>query len=382
MGIYSNMTTNYYGTSQELNECEAQVFPESMDILECTFQTLVEAEENWNIFRKAVGLNELNCLVSTGEEYIYEAGGAASFLENAKQWFVKLFQKIKGIFEKFIAKVASFVSSDAKFVNKYEDKIREGSNKIPASTTFNGYMFEGLKKFNIKNYSGMLSSDNSKGDALLKTIKSINTATISAASDNGAINDDKLKKQLEEFRNGSEAGLKSLRGNMCGQSTGLESGEFAKEFRDYLYGDKESLDDSYLSKYTEFIAEIKEAKQCKAKAKEDFDEIKKLINENISRLESYKQDLKDKDNSQDNDKSKKAKENLVKYIDATINSAKEGLTVFTTANGIHLAALKDYNRQCKAICVKLVGFASRQSAENASAIYQNEYPALGSLNFI
>ncbi len=382
MGIYSNMTTNYYGTSQELNECEAQIFPESMDILECTFQTLVEAEENWNIFRKAVGLNELNCLVSTGEEYIYEAGGAVSFLENAKQWFVKLFQKIKGIFEKFIAKVASFVSSDAKFVNKYEDKISEGSKKIPASTTFNGYMFEGLKKFNIKNYSGMISSDNSKGDALLKTIKSLNTATISAASDNGTINDDKLKKQLEEFCNGSEAGLKSLRGNMCGQSTGLESGEFAKEFRDYLYGDKESLDDSYLSKYTEFIAEIKEAKQCKAKAKEDFDEIKKLINENISRLESYKQDLKDKDNSQDNDKSKKAKENLVKYIDATINSAKEGLTVVTTANGIHLAALKDYNRQCKAICVKLVGFASRQSAENASAIYQNEYPALGSLNFI
>ena len=397
MGIYSSQAL---GCARTTVEVEPQYYSESMDIMETTFCIVAESENNWNTFMKAVGLQELAYLEAYGEEMVYTEGAVGDFFARAKDWFKKLFAKVKGLFEKFMAKIRSLISSDSSFVSKYEDKIREGAGKVPSSAEFKGYPYTNIHKFKMPSLDTEMQSLGSR-------VKGINPKYIDKLIDgrhsNQTGNLEQLKKDIEELKDEKlhidRYVYDEVRGDIIAAGTGKQqrkcsSSDFVEEFTEALRGDKETFDDRYLSDYSKFVNEIRTSSESINKAKEDFNTMKDNINEAISDIEEWESKLKDDRSTYEDNVNKRANDDKMADADLKSNNMafdyaldlakttgevmKNVLQIATTANGIHLNLMKAYRNQCKAICVKLVGFASRQSSENASYNYfQSESPVSG-----
>lgn len=370
MGIYSSKA--FTESANNTVEVEPQLYSESMGLMETTYCILAESEANWNTFMKAVGLQELSYMESYGEEMVYTEGTASDFFTRAKDWFKRLFAKIKGLFEKFVAKIRSYISSDADFIRKYEDKIRQGAGKIPSTAEFKGYKFENIHKFMIPDSIKESTTDYS---AYFPSFTALNNET----------KIDKLKEDIKEWRSkNKEEELDKKRALLLGKSDGkISSSDFMEELTDYLKGDKETFDDTYLSNnYKTFIDEIKDSKKSINTAKDEFNNIKKNINEAIREVEKHESGYKDNIKDETVERDKKLLDQKITIAQEMISFYKDILQIYTTANGKHLEFLKQYNRQCKAICVKLVGFANRQSSENASYNYFQSERHVGGITLV
>ena len=353
MGIYSNIVNN----SAKSVFVESQTYPDSLSILETGYLILEESERNWNTFMKAVGLQELNYFQNTNEDMVYTEANVSEFFSTAIAWFKSLFAKIKGLFDKFIAKITSIVRSDEVFVKKYKNKIIEGAKNLPDTVKFKGYEInEKLHDFKLSTDAGM--TNESDPLSFICSYLSIDKKDLK--------DEKKVDEAITEWKTGTlreelKATLMSLllQGDICSDEK-----EFPNMLKTYFIGEKKELDKSYLSSADEFIAIISGAKQQKEAAKETFNTIKDKINKSINAIENI-----GKDNNSAS----------VKLGKCVIEGLKDELFIDEKAYSVQLECLKKDVAQSKSICVKLIGFAASSKKENVkeSTYFQHEKSVSG-----
>lgn len=286
-----------------------------------------ESENNYNNIMKAIAIDELNVLESTGSEMIYEAGALKSFFGKMKEFFVNLWEKIKGIFKKFFAKMNALILKDKDFVKKYKAAIIDVNIK--------GFKYEG---FEFKHLDASIENPQ-------------NISEIKKLSDIKGISD---KKALIEYKESlSEDALEKVIAEYRGKLVGgpkIEKEDFAEAlFKYYRNGEDEKVELESIN-INELLKEIGDTAVMKKNGERALKDIGDRITAIIKELENAEKEALKKVPSEDIETAK------IGAYNATIKAYKECMgaaQLFTTAK---LQAIKDQNRQAKAICVKLLTY--------------------------
>ena len=345
MGLF----TNRYSVVSESALSDETIYEFGQEITAETGYVLVaEAEENWNKIMKAVGIHELNVLEATGEEVVYEASNAGSFLDKLKDFFKMIWEKIVAVFKKFFAMIDSWIKSDKDFVKKYEKELRSKTNTTDFK--FKGYKFS----------DGV--SVNDASDKIEKSFKSDLFSEYTTSTDDLNALAERLGDKLEEidgkFDKMDEC-VDAARGAVFGESS-LDSKEFGEElFKCYRSGEdsKEEYSLSDLGGINEILSTISNAATTKKAAESEYKALKKTIDDMIKKVDKWKPAFKNGDELD-------AKRNgLLAGIASKYSRAlKDHLGLVQIVNTAKLQALKDENRQAKAICVKLLTYKPKNES--------------------
>lgn len=325
--------------------------------LEGALMLVYENECNYNALMRAAGLSELKYYQETGGDlFLQEAGAFGGFLEKAKAFFKAVVEKIKALFKKFFMTINKFVLNDKQWVKKYEKEIMRATNI--KDMEFKGYTFKDLdkNKDSIKGKANSLIGGNK-----LTKISYANKASgdWEAYNDEDAVNDE----------------IEKERGNIVGSSSPMDESEFRDKLKEMFYGDteKEILDgsDIDLRQQLQYIRDIKDA----TKAANDMEkDVTKSIDDLIKAIESkIKEFSKVTDyelkNTPEAKKISDDKNEAIKALNQRIKIQKSISNDYTTVCGMLCQALKDRNRQAKAICIKAVSYHNKH--KNESAVYSD-----------
>ena len=193
---------------------------ENMTFEECAYENpfeaasylVAESENNFNNIIKAMAMDELYVYESTGVEMVYEAGKFASFFTKVKEFFKKLWEKIKGIFQKFFASINAVILKDKEFVKKYKNALSKVSTKD----------FE-YKGFKFTNLDAALPTEGEVTGNGLKKMDEISGAkeVEPLVQYKNAITDDKFEDMMDDFR-----------GKTMGKGK-IDSGDFSTELFEF-----------------------------------------------------------------------------------------------------------------------------------------------------
>ena len=309
--------------------------------LEGALMHVYENECNFNAIMKAVGVSELKYFRENGQDlFVNEAGATGGFFAKARDFFLKVIEKIKMMFKKFMATINSFVMKDKDFVKKYRDSIL----RVTDLTDFN---FKGYK------FGDLSSTAMDKVNTAVKKDTEFNTATITG--------DSKDYKDQDELN----SAIEKLRGKAVGENNmELTTNELSEKLKELFYGDgKEELENISLRTQLDIISNASsDIKTATNTQKTTEDTIKKYVKacEDAYKLES------DKKASTMTDSEVEKSNIRLKNLNDAVTLAKEGSQILTTAYGVYIGALKDRNRQAKAICVKALGYKPKN--ESASLL--------------
>ena len=315
------------------------------DYIEGALAAVAESVDNDNRLMMAIGIQESAYFAETGKEFVYTEGTLSSIWGKVKEIVMKIWNKVKELFKRFIAMFDRFFASDKSFVKKYKKRI------LMADTTdleYEGYKFAKLGQIKIDPPSD---------------IPSVRT---SVASDKAETRSENVTKQVNLFR-----------GKLVGKTTEVEASEFASELKDLYYGDKETLSgaDINLTTQLSYIEDYSKTKKLAEDAKKVSD---KAYKETIKTLEDAEKNIADGIGKEGTDSdANDAKRTALNNVSAAKDVFTQSSQAIATAVGVYLNALKDRNRQARAICVKAMVKGKKLNEESASF----EYPAYGS-NFL
>lgn len=340
--------------------------------LEGALMHVYENECNYNALMKAVGISELKYYQETGKNlFVHEAGAFSAFLDKAKAFFKKVIEKIKQIFHKFAAIMNQYTMSDKKFVKTYSKEI---NRKDISDFTFSGYTFKGLDDAISASADIDLSEYNpDKFDSAKKA---------ALRGDTIQIDSDKLNDLIEENRG------EWLSKITKGSHGSLDESEFRDELKDFLYGnggEKEELDDKDIDKrkilqwiegtdkaITDANKKQKECTRAIDKMIKKIEEFEKIVNKKdatygdadmkYKTYEARKNFAKASRAGKDEEISSTEQDRLQKGINNAITAMKSESNDFVIFFGMLTGALRDRNRQSKAICVKIIGYNKKESA--------------------
>jgi hypothetical protein len=337
-----------------------------------------ENECNYNAMMKSIGLSELKYYKETGEDlFVNEAGAFSGMLDKVKKFFKAVIEKIKSIFHKFMAKINSYTMEDKKFVKKYKTEILR---KNVTDLEFTGY-----EKFKDKVINIPINNINYYSDTDLRTSGSINRGELNnnykstttdftsttnkdnyyaKYADQDAVNDECEKKRGAIYNGEGSAG------NMTEE-------EFRDGLKETLYGDKETFDVTPTI-VRNALTTIENTNDAIKKAKKAQDNITKNIDNLIRNLDNYQKEV-DKEFSEKNKNGKTADNTDIAMANRKTQNISDEITIwksmsndYTVAYGMYVQALKDANRQAKALCVKVISYNKKESANYESASYAND----------
>ena len=411
-----------YGSIHEstLSDVVPYEFDESMSFQEMGAQMIEEATSDWNDYMQAIALTELSYVIETGQEYIYEGVDIGAMIDKIKEWFKKLWAKIQGIAKAAMAKFAQYAMSDEKFISKYESDIHDGARKIPNGFSYKGYKFPSLegKADTVKSSSNAVANvsvNNVK--SIMKSIKGDSSDSSSSSSNSGGspklsgsnraalpygtlgIEQDKsvkaygngfvMKNESVSLLEASEVGLSQkqidelldkYRASICNKSGKVSSGEFRKAVKIDLYG---SADKEYIRTVdaSKLISIIKGAEEAKSAAKEAESDIKESIDEKIETLDELEDKIKSVETEADDATGREIQQSLASYVNRASGYLKSVESINAQWFSMYLTALKDQNRQAKAVCTKLISYANgvgakKESAAMSGSILEDRFAAL------
>lgn len=308
--------------------------------LEGGLMHVYENECNFNSIMKAAGIAELKYYKETGGDlFLQEAGAASGLIQRFVAFFRKMIEKIKQIFKKFVMKISSFVSKDKTFVKKYKKEV-----------------FKNFKEFNFTGWKRLVNNANNIESALdlgsLPSGEALKADTIANSKiPYDKMNDDQITAEADKQR-----------GEVLKISTKIEADDFTDELHKALYGDdKEEFKVS--SSDCALCFSIIENTEKSIKAAEDNEKkVTNSINGWIKQLEKANDLLSDKVDEKNSEKIN----TKMAGITSKANLYREYGNIATTAFSALIGALKDSNRQAKAICVKALNSGSRK---DESAVY-------------
>lgn len=340
-----NTDNNYY---------DGPVAPSPYPVgLEGALMHVYENECNYNALMKAVGISELKYYQETGRDlFVHEAGALSGFIEKAKAFFKKVIEKIKQIFHKFAAVINQYTLSDKEFIKKYSKELYR---KNLSDFDFDGYTFKDLNTAITKSLAIPKQAEFSEGDR-------------QTYMDKNNTNDTKTSDQIDDE---IESGRGILLDKLGGTSGKYDESEFREELHELLYGgDKETLDKINIRDWLNYISDTKD--QIK-KVEKQQKELVKSVDDFIKELDKWETEvnkkdavfgdsLKQKGAVRDTPISDPRKDKVTKIINYEISLYKALSNTYTIAFGMITQAVKDRNRQAKAICVKAIGYNKKESA--------------------
>lgn len=337
MGIFS---TGGYTINNEPLDIENMTYEESAyeNPFEAGMNLVAESENNYNNIMKAIAMDELYALESTGAEIVYESGRLKSFFTKVKDFFKKLWEKIKGIFVKFFASINSMVLKDKEFVKKYKKALSSVDTK---NFTYKGFEFTNLNA-PVKDPQSIREIKTLAQIDADKDINSIKNYTES-------ISDDNYTDIVDKFR-----------GDLLKDSK-IESDYFADDLFKYFRNGEDSkveIDKVDTNEQMKLIENTSDMKKQGEKAlkdiKDPFDKVIKALEE------AERKAIKDIPTSDEASAKATAYSATVKILKEAFGAAQ----LFTTAK---LKAIKDQNAQAKSICVKLLTYKPKN--ESASFVH-------------
>ena len=316
--------------------------------LEGALMHVYENECNYNAMMKAVGISELRYFKETGDDlFLCEASAVGGFLTKVKEFFKKVLEKIKAMFKKLWMVISAAVGNDKEFVKKYEKQLLRVNL---TDFEFEGYTFEGLKdikcaldkaiaKTNVETYLDKMgySGKNSSMDTLNIGIKDA----------------DELEDKKEELRAylADDSGIKSA-------SSKLTEAELREEYHDYIFGDKETLDNINMRDQLEYIKNAKTNVESLQAAQNKAEQV---INKTIKAIDKAISDMTKTVAGKSDDEIKNENEKI-KQLNYSIDLAKSVLNDYTIMSGIDIDGVKSRNRQAKAICIKAINYKPKNES--------------------
>ena len=300
-----------------------------------------ENQLNWNAIMKSVGISEMKYYQNTGRDlFVNEAGAVAGFIEKVKAFFKKVIEKIKQIFKAFMAKINSFIMSDKEFLNKYRADIRR---KNVEDLEFKGRELW-LKPLPTADFD-------------YDSYSKVDVAENYTAPTDSKMSSDEFDKYKDVLRANF---LKSHT-----KATSLDSSEFRDEVEEIFKGDDPEVFDVTSTHVSDALKIIEDAKDAIKKADKAQKDSEKGINNFIKKLESKQKEIgKSKSTGDEFEK----ENNQIHNIDQEIEAARCIADCNTVAYGVYVGALKDQNRQAKALCVKVLGYNKKESYYRESNI--------------
>ena len=390
MGIFSTSTGYSSGLSMDMDNVVPAL--ESANYTAMSLQVVAEAEANHNAIMKAIGIHELAAFEETGEEIVYESGAASGFIAKVKQFFIKLWDKVKEIFHKFFVWLDSLTKDNKEFAKKYEAEARKRWSSLKDEFSVKGYKFTikepdytGAESKAMEAYAKAIGLDN---DQLI--INPVNDSSVEKPNDETTYNalKEKNKKFSDKHSDAIEAVRASIVAKMIDKFNGstLTAEEMTKElFEGYRNGDssKITLEKSDIN-LEDCISELKNYSDAKKKADTAFKGLKKKFDDTIKNCENI-----DKAASKLGTTGNEAK---VKVGNSEVSAAGEIISLYShittawkdvkevmvSANGSYLQALKDRATQDKAVVAAVI---TTGKVKNESADYSYSESA-SSMDFL
>lgn len=327
--------------------------------LQGAMYAVLDNNKNWNRICEAASLMELQYYNEHGANvWAMDEAAMPGFLKAILDFLKKVKDKIVEMFKQFVALISSFVSKDKDFTRKYSKEIMKRAAYLNSTNyiEIDGYKFTG-----IDNLSAI--------DGTVNTTEYFNTIlkTVAAGKCDSDFMDD-LKK--------------NARADLCKGKFGnsLDSDELKDKVKEFYYGsdDKEGLeinDSSIISKYITYINDTskntKDAESVKKESLKNVDKFIKDVEKLANGFDKMNIDLKGKDDAESKDLTNNA--SAYRYAAELARSASNDITIIY---GVLLDAIRDRNRQARAVCVKCLGL------KQESASYYGSGSLLGNVTIL
>lgn len=389
MGMFSYRSNFVTESMIDMSSIEAQECFEE-NAMDSAYRIVAENTANWNSIMEAIGIDELAVYESTGYEMVYEAGTISSIFEKFKDFFKKLLEKIKGIFAKFMTVLNSWTKSEKEFVKKYKMDILKANME---DFEFKGYKFTIETGIQITPLGDSIrdSAKTTMNEDIDKIINAYCKAVLKDPSNSSSGNkydsrdsldamkalagDKTNKTEIEErtkaIKDKKEDIIDAYRGAFIkGRTTNsaptnhkIDSEDFSRELFEAArngQSEKEILDEKDIE-ITECLQQLETFEKDKKDAEKAYRLFTKGIQDSIKELEDYNKELgrafpKEKGNEQ--------KGAMMAFISTLMGIAEQHKSIATIAYGAYIQAIKDRNRQNKAICVKVL---TRKQPKNESS---------------
>lgn len=303
--------------------------------LEGAYHIVAESEANYNAIMQAVGVAELAVFESTGAEMIYEAGDVKGFFGKMKEFFMNLWEKIKGLFKKFFAMFDSYTKNDKDFIAKYKKDIATANTK--------GFKYKGFN-FTL--------------DAVdvQKSANKIHSMLPSSTPNNKS----GLEEFIKKFEDRVEL-VEKMRGAAIGESS-LEASEFTKELFKALRSGEDTKEEIDNISANEQLLAISENSALKKAAEKQYKDLEKEVKEAIKTLEKSEKELVKDIPGKGDKEGAELRALQIKAANIHIANLRDKLNILQIVNGAKLTAIKDCNRQAKAICVALINYRPKNES--------------------
>lgn len=303
------------------------------DLNEAMSRIMMETVENYHIIIETAMMDDFNEFMSTNEGVVYEESRVKNVLGAIRKFIENAWQKVKGVFEKFLNAIDTSVRSDAAFLKKNEDKIM----KFSGSLEMKGYTYEGLKK-DSDPYSSIQKAFNSvMGPEVTSKIIKSNT-----------VDKDNVKKSVDALPG-------KLREAVLGSN--CDSSEFSKRYRNYLLGSAEAV--TIKPTPSDVVKEVKSAAVTKQKAKKSYNAVKRAFKDLIKSTNDTEKVITASMGK------KEAKEADISVAITAYNRAcRTTITFLQDVMKKHMAALSAYRRQCRAAASRMAGDVKSEEKKN------------------
>ena len=328
------------------------------DFTEGAMVAVAESETNYTRLMMGIGITEAVAYSETGEPMVYTESFIGDVVDKIKEFFKKLWDKIKALFKRFVLMFDQYFKSDKDFLKKYKSRILKSSTK---DMTFSGYPFSKAK--GIKAGSAVDSKIGS-ADAVANTIKGkIGNYDLNTAED--AL--DRLSEKREE-------NVDQFRGLLVEQNS-VDASDFHDELFEYFHGatSKETLSDSDAEmNLSNCIIVLEKSKDAIKSAQKVVDKIGKWIDDAVKIIENEAKSAIENNISSmsgSDDAKSKAKTLQGRIVNTYVALFRDCGGVLTQYAGALLTALKDLNRQARAICAKAIVKSGKINEESAGSEY-------------
>lgn len=328
------------------------------DFTEGAMVAVAESETNYTRLMMGIGITEAVAYSETGEPMVYTESFIGDVVDKIKEFFKKLWDKIKALFKRFVLMFDQYFKSDKDFLKKYKSRILKSSTK---DMTFSGYPFSKAK--GIKAGSAVDSKIGS-AEAVVNTIKGkIGNYDLNTAED--AL--DRLSEKREE-------NVDQFRGLLVEQNS-VDASDFHDELFEYFHGatSKETLSDSDAEmNLSNCIIVLEKSKDAIKSAQKVVDKIGKWIDDAVKIIENEAKSATEKKISSmkgSDDAKSKAKTLQGRIVNTYVALFRDCGGVLTQYAGALLTALKDLNRQARAICAKAIVKSGKINEESAGSEY-------------
>ena len=327
--------------------------------LEGALMHVYENECNYNAIMKAAGIAELAYFKENGGDlFVQEASAGVGLIDRFIAFFKKVWEKIKQMCKKFVMKLTSLAGDDKKWAKKYRSQILSNFQAFK----FNGYPYP----MNVPRFEDAATFVDKVGDIT------------KAADDNTRYASDKMSSEDKDDI------VSSMRASICKASGSFDDKEYKDELHKMLYGEsKEDIDitSNFITTALNNIENVsKDIKDAQDAEKKLTDKIKKFIDDLTKVKNKISKDIGGTQANPDDNDTITVKQDRMSSISDIIDINKSFSQLATTAYGAYIGALKDRNRQNKAICVKALNSKSNKRLEKVGE--SAEYDIFANVNII